>query len=444
MRTYSWRYKLAVRHYNPQDFLIEASEILGESLDYATTLERISQLTVRDFATWCALDVVNDAGAVDRLLVAHRDPSKKSLTEAIRTRYPASARAARGVYRVLRTGEPVLIPECPDSSWELRADDAEHLRIIRELGSRSYMCVPLKARGRIVGTILFFSAERTYGHFDLEIATELARRFGLAVDNAQMFTRMQESIRLREEFLSIAAHEIRTPLTPLLFQSRALRKTLDKTAGLSPADQLVAAQTAREAEAQVDRLCKIVHELMDASLLSARRMDLSPSEASLLEICEGALRTLTAHHGELTSTVSIEARDPCRGRWDRLKIERAVTNLISNALKYGRGSPIRLLLAREGEHAVLRLTDHGPGIAPEDLELLFRPFFRARAKARQEGTGLGLYICRQIIALHGGTIHAESRPGEGATFVLTLPAEAPVLPGLARSEVTELEIAQGR
>jgi PAS domain S-box-containing protein len=187
-----------------QRFLAEVSASLSSSLDYRTTLARVARLAVPHLADWCVVDILKEEdGSLDRLAVAHQDPEKVALVHELQKRYPPDPDAPRGVAQVSRTGHSELVPEIPESLLEEAARDAEHREILRGLGLKSYMIVPLVARGRTLGAISLVSAEsgRRYGEADLELAKELARRAALAVDNARLYRSRTQVARTLQEGL---------------------------------------------------------------------------------------------------------------------------------------------------------------------------------------------------------------------------------------------------
>jgi PAS domain S-box-containing protein len=192
-----------------QRFLIEAGTLLSSSLHYETTLASVAQLAVPTLADWCAIDLLDDSGAIHRVEVAHPDPAMRQLALELEQRYPADPEATTGVPQVLRTGEPELVPEIPEELLQASAQDEEHRRIIRSLGLKSYMVVPLIARGRTLGAITLVSAEsgRRYGRADLETAQELALRAAFAVDNARLVGEINlERSRLSSIFTEAPAY----------------------------------------------------------------------------------------------------------------------------------------------------------------------------------------------------------------------------------------------
>src|SRR5918995_1004508 len=195
-----------------QRFLAEVGTSLSSSLDYRTTLARVARLAVPHLADWCVVDILKEEdGSLDRLAVAHQDPEKVALVHELQKRYPPDPDATRGVAQVSRTGRSELVPEIPESLLEEAARDAEHREILRGLGLKSYMIVPLVARGRTLGVITLVSAEsgRRYSEADLELAEELAHHAALAVDNARLYRgRIQVARTLQEGLLPFQLPEV--------------------------------------------------------------------------------------------------------------------------------------------------------------------------------------------------------------------------------------------
>ena len=180
-------------------FLVEAGELLASSLDYEATLEAVAQLLVPRMADWCVIDIMTESGELQRVATAHVDPHKRHLALELERRFPPDKAASAGPRHVARTGQPEWVPEIPEEMLRAAARTAEHRELIRELGLRSYICVPMTARNRVVGVLSLVQAEsgRTYTAADLELAKELARRAAFAVDNAQLYRAAQEELTER-------------------------------------------------------------------------------------------------------------------------------------------------------------------------------------------------------------------------------------------------------
>ncbi|AKI99199.1 PAS domain S-box-containing protein [Archangium gephyra] len=404
-------------------FLAEASALLATSLDYEDTLRRVASLTVPVLADWCGVDVVDERGRMRRLINVHRDPEKVRLSEEIHRRYPIDPNATSGAPRVLRTGEPELIPEISDEALAHYARDAEHLRLMRELGLRSYLTVALRSRERVLGTLTLVRAEtaRRYGQEELRLAEELARRAAVAVDNALLYREAQKAIGLRDGFLQVAAHELRTPVTALKLNVQALVASTRKEEAWS--ERTVSRLTGLERG--VGRLGVLVDELLDVSRITSGRMVLRPEELDLAELVRevaGRFRS-EAERGDCVLRVRVPG--PVAGRWDRLRLEQVLSNLLSNALKYGAGQPVEVTLSTvpstSGERVLLRVRDEGIGMESAVQARIFERFERAVSDRHYGGLGMGLWITREIVTAMGGTIQVESAPGQGATFTVELP-----------------------
>jgi PAS domain S-box-containing protein len=230
-----------------------------------------------------------------------------------------------------------------------------------------------------------------------------------------------------EVFLSVASHELRTPLAAAGLQLEGLRRALVRYAPPDLASAL-AHRIAGAAEG-LDRLRALVDSAFDASRLEAGDLALAQAPYELSDAVAGAVARCAEAARHVGSTVEVELEDSVWSRGDRARIEQVVTGLLANALKFGRGEPIRVALRRRGDRALLTVADHGVGIAPEDQGRIFDRFDRGAAPRDYGGLGLGLWIARQVVVASGGRIGVESAPGEGATFTVELPAE----PGLAEA-----------
>jgi signal transduction histidine kinase len=419
LRRKAWRAERRAR------FLARASQALAGSLDHRVTLDRVARLAVQSIADLCAVDLLEEDGSIRRLAVAHRAPEKAAVTWELEHRWPSRLDDPFGPGKVIRSGRPELRGEVPEAKLPLAARDKEHLRALRTLGLESYLVAPLQARGRTLGAITFAytGSNRRYRKADLRLAMELADRAALAVDNALLYRSSQESVRLRDEFLAVASHELKTPLTPLNLRLQSLRRELDR--GGPTLDPARVREHVAALQRQSKRLSTLVESLLDVSRLEAGRLELNLEYVDLSALAREVIGRFAAQAARSGTSLEVRASEPVVGIWDRVRLEQVVSSLLSNALKYGSGRPVHVLVERGPRGARLTVRDEGIGISPEHLPRIFDRFERAVSAEHFGGLGLGLYLTRHLVAAFGGSIRASSMPGHGATFEVDLPLASP-------------------
>jgi PAS domain S-box-containing protein len=233
----------------------------------------------------------------------------------------------------------------------------------------------------------------------------------------------QEAIRLRDEFMSIASHELRTPLTSLQLQVETFVRKWRKASDVAALRDEVETFSLR-AGRQLHRLNRLIEELLDISRFEAGKITLHPEELELETLVREAVDSLSEDLQRAGCKVEVRAAGPIRGFWDRLRLEQVTANLLRNAMIYGVGKPIEIEARSSDHHAMIRVRDHGIGIEKEKHEKIFLRYERAAPNANYGGLGLGLYIARQLVEAHQGTIRVDSEPGEGSTFSVELPLRA--------------------
>ncbi|MGA9519942.1 MAG: ATP-binding protein [Myxococcaceae bacterium] len=231
----------------------------------------------------------------------------------------------------------------------------------------------------------------------------------------------QEALRLREEFIAIASHELRAPLTTLRLQLGAMERIVCKQEAEGISERLP--KRIEAAIRQIDRMSRLIGNLLDLTRITAGKLSLEPESFDLSALMGDLVETFGQSAARAGCKLALHAEGPVTGTWDRLRIEQVATNLLSNALKYGTGHPIEVFVSQEGDKARLEVRDHGRGIPQEDLERIFERYERAMARDKA-GLGLGLFISRQIVEAHGGTIGVTSEIGSGSTFTVQLPLHA--------------------
>ncbi|MBO0697975.1 MAG: PAS domain-containing protein, partial [Zavarzinella sp.] len=401
-------------------FLADASTVLAALTDESSALQKVAGLAVPHFADWCAVDLAGPDGSIRRVGVAHVDPGKVRLAHEINERWPPDPNAPHGVPAILRTGRSQLVPEITEAMLAEAIADEDLLRILRDLGLRSFIGVALTVRGKALGAITFVSAEsgRRYDETDLAAAEDLARRAAVAIENAQLYQAVREADQRKDEFLATLAHELRNPLAPIRNSLYLL-----KTTGTSgPTLDRAVAMMGR----QVDLLTRLVDDLLDVSRVMRGKIELRSEPVDVAAVSGRAVETaqplLDARRHRLTVAV------PERPVWvqaDPVRLAQVVGNLLTNAAKYTEpGGEIGLVAEEADGHAVVRVRDNGIGIAADVLPKVFELFFQADTSAAgtQGGLGIGLTLVRSLVERHGGTIEAHSPGrGQGSEFVVRLP-----------------------
>jgi PAS domain S-box-containing protein len=595
-------------------FMSEATATLFASLDYEETLSRLAEAIVPHLADWCIIHVLDDDRTVSHSVVAHRDPAKVAWARELQKNHHPDINAPRGVGRVLRTGETLVMPEFVVDERLAESLGPERMRILQILDPKSLIIAPMSARGRVIGAMtmircentkpfspqnvkyvedlatrsavavdnarlyrealehqaraerdaqrlqrltvssirindgrslcevinsiadeareitgsdvvvaslfdtdvnleplvarsasddyaawsevdlvpllrecttfcrdggrslrrdsdelrslpalrsffettanlppitelmtapmtsrigtqvgLIIVAKGTHGAFspdDEHVLAQLALVSAVAVDNVRLLERANDSVRIRDEFLSIAAHELKTPMTSVKGYMQLLARLLDREN--INYDQV--RKSAVNVQEQVNRLESLLNDLLDASRIQHHRVDLNLEPVDLCELVN-----LVAGRFEISPerssqhSLELHGSAPVIGLWDRERLDQVLTNLISNAFKYSPdGGVVRIFVDSEDCDAVIRVVDQGIGISLQDQSRLFEPFTRsATARKTAGGTGLGLYISKQMVEQHGGTIELSSRQGHGSTFTIRLPL-TPKQPGIER------------
>ncbi len=402
-------------------FLADASVALATIGDYETTLRRVAQLAVPFFADWCAVDMAEPDGSLRRLAIVHVNPSRVELARELACRYPPRPDERRGPPHVLRTGKSEIAAEITDAIVAAAARDEDHLRILRELGLRSYICVPLAVRDRALGVLSFVTSEsgRHYGPADLALAEDIAHRAAIAIENARLYAELRQADRLKDEFLAMLAHELRNPLAPVRNALQIMRQPRATTVMLQQAQDM--------AERQVQHMARLLDDLLDVSRISRGKIEL---HKEVLDMTTAVNRSVEAvrllfEERQHQLTVSLPPQS-LRVEADPTRLEQVLTNLLNNAAKYtDAGGKVWLTVERDGSEVVLRVRDTGIGIAADMLPKIFDLFVQAerRLDRSQGGIGIGLTLVQRLVELHGGSVTAHSAgPGQGSEFVVRLPA----------------------
>jgi signal transduction histidine kinase len=464
-------------------FLAEVSRCLSDSLDYEATLTTVAGMSLPYLDAWCIVDVLGDGGEVRRIAVIHPDPEKQEPARKLHELYPPRASDLIGAPRVIRTGRPEMVFDVPDAALVAAAHDEAHLQLLRRLGIRSYVIVPMVARGNVLGAMTFITAEhdRRFGDLDVVMAEDLARRAAMAVDNARLHREAVEArdaadaalievehaleeattaeehlrdardaaeaaLRTRDEFVSTMTHEVQTPLNAIIGYLQLLEMDVSGVLGETQRSYV---QRAQESSTH---LLRLVGDVLDFSKSETARLAVAREEVGAAETARGALALVRPQASGRLLTLVDETAAAAELRYlgDEYRVRQILVNLLSNAIKFtpaggrvtlacraqvdGAGAPVLLFV----------ISDSGEGVKPEDADRIFEPFVQGAAglTRRHGGTGLGLPISRRLARLMGGDVTVDATGGSGATFTLRLPAAASI-PAPATPPLVDARAADG-
>ncbi len=399
--------------------LADAGAALGSSLDHDDILGRLPRIVVGDFGDLCVIDLLDGERGFRRAASAHVDPAKEDLLRQLEQEHPPREPAREPAEVAMSKQAPVLVDDLAEMSGS--GASAAFVRIARALDLSALLAVPLIAQGRVIGAINL-ARGRPYSPVESRVIEELARRIAVSIENARLYERAQRAIQLRDEFLSIASHELRTPLAALQLQIEGLQNLAEKKRA-EWADDRLTSRLERSSNS-LERLGRLIDSLLDVSRISTGRLELNVETFDLVAVVREVIERVREEALRAGCDLRVTAASPIVGSWDRLRLEQVLTNLVSNAIKYGAARPIEIELSERDGQARLEVIDHGIGIPAEDLERIFGRFERAVSTRHYGGLGLGLFITREIVEAHGGAVNARPTPAGGASFTVALPREA--------------------
>jgi PAS domain S-box-containing protein len=405
-------------------FLGDMGALLARSLDYEVTLRNVARLSTTpfsgatySFADYALIDILDRDGTLRRIASAHHDSRKEHLLEQARGYAPDPE--ASPIARPLRTGQPILVSSLTETDMKMMSRDAEHLRLMRELGPKSLISVPLTARDVTFGifTLVRTRAGESYTNADLGFAVEIAQRAALAADNARLYAESQKAVRAREQVLAIVSHDFRNALGVIATSARLLLvATTDEEQRKRRLQTLVRVSS---------RMTRLVQDLLDVSRLQAGHMlSINATEQEVRPLVQEACDSYRALMDEKLITLECAPPDALPTVLaDRDRILQVLTNLVGNAAKFTpEGGTVAVTAKALDAEVQFCVSDTGPGIRAEEVTHIFDRFWQATRTASL-GTGLGLPIARGIVEAHGGRIWVESQPGVGTTFYFTIPTK---------------------
>ncbi len=399
-------------------YLAEASKILSSSLDYKTTLNTIAKLAVPHIADWCSIEMLDEKGLLQQIVVAHKDPKKIKWAKALRKARPTDMNAKTGLPNVLRTGKPELYPNITDKMLVKVAKSKKELKLMRSIGFTSAIIVPIFSQKRPIGGISFVTAEtrRNYNEADLLMAQELATRASVAIENARLYKGSQEAITMRDDFISVASHELKTPVTSVKMFAQVLKKHSEQIGDEKAVSHL------SKMDKQINKLTELIYDLLNVSKIQAGRMEFKEEmfdfDKAVKEVVEVLQQSETKHE------IEVKGKTNKKIRGDEERIGQVLNNLISNAIKYSpKSSKVLVMLKSDQDQVSVAVQDFGIGMEKSHLSKIFDRFYRVYDTTDKTfpGLGIGLYISSEIIKRHRGKMWVESNPGKGSTFFFSLP-----------------------
>lgn len=404
-------------------FLAKVSTLLSASLDYHETLSMLVDLSVTTLGDWCTISIINNKGEFERAAGAHIDKTKnKTLTEYFNL-YPIDQRVL-----LVLDDKSFIQPQIKMEQLQMMSKDKKQLEMLLELGANSCMIVPIKSRGKIRGSLSFIAGKNkpNFNSQDLALAEDLGLRAGIAIENALLYSAAQTAIQARDEFVSIASHELKTPITSLKMQLQMMIRGIDLSKRQTPPPEKLIKSLTSSCN-QVDRLTVLIDDLLDVTRIETGKLTYKFEEVNLSKLVKEVAERFSEEIKNVKSTLEEDLEENVTIYCDRYRIEQVLVNLISNAIKYGSNGPVKFTVKHDKGMALITVEDKGMGIAKEMQTKIFERFERAISSTNISGLGLGLYITKQIIDAHHGSIEVESELGKGSIFKVYLPTE--VQPG---------------
>jgi PAS domain S-box-containing protein len=428
--------------------LAEAGVILGESLDFHATLKRVAHLAVPAFADWCVIDLLGDGDQIQRLEMAHIDPAMEAKAWEMNRRFPIDPTRTAGSPNVLRTGQTEFV-QVTDEMLRKGAHSSEHYEVVREFGLIGAIIVPLKAQGKVFGTLSFIRCRprQAFASTDIEFAEELTRRASWAIDNARHYEAAQSELLLREKVekaLKDLNHELETRVeerTAALKESHSqleafcysvshdLRAPLRSMQGFSHAliedhsDQLneEGRDFARRILSASEHMDSLLADVLAYSRLS--RQELQPEPVEVEAVIQDVLIQLQSEIRRKNPVIETSA---CQGMVvaHRSVLELMIANLLENALKFVAQDvkpEITIFVEARGEALRIWVRDNGIGIPAEHQQRIFRIFERLHGVETYPGSGIGLALVQKAAERMNGAVGVDSTPGRGSAFWIELP-----------------------
>ena len=398
-----------------RQFLEKATNILISSLDYSATLKEVVNLIVPYLADYCRIVVIDKHGESQEAIINTINEKNISLVKKVYQQYKKRKDFSFGMDKVLSTGKSELVPWIESLNLKPTKNDPLLMQLVETLHIRSYMGVPLKARGKIIGAMTFSSTKENvkYTKEDLQFAQELAYRIAIALDNAQLYENEQQAVQLRDNFISITSHELKTPITVMKGFTQLLQKNVKNKEVKYCLTRL---------EEQINRLTGLINNLLDSSKIKSGKLELSPEKVNLNQLIMETIADIQSIR--ISQEIVFTNKEEIIISADRFRLSQVIINLILNASHYSdKSKKIIISTNRKDHYAEMHVQDFGSGVDTKSQRRIFEKFYRGGPIGRRHpsGLGLGLYISKEIVVSHGGDIFVQSKEGKGSIFTVRLP-----------------------
>lgn len=404
-----------------RNFMNQVKSHLMSSIEIEKVIEKVAQASIPFLADGCMFDIV-EGSTIRRIITKHRDPIKQTYMDELQAKYPPKIDSPQPTARCIRTGQAEFLKIVDPYIVKSNTYDDRHFQIITSIDIRSHISVPLIIRGRIIGALnlLVSTGRPLFDEKDFAAAQELARHASLAIDNAQLYRESKNAIQLRDDFISIASHELRTPITSMNLQLEVLNNLIEDLP-----QELNSARLMHKffgnTKTQLKRLTRLVDDMLDISRISTGKLSLNLKNVYMNQL----ITELLERFKEQLATQNIESKfiynNDVTLVCDPERMDQVITNFMTNAIRYGGKQPIHIHLEENENSVLIKVQDHGRGINKDDQERIFKRFERAHTEDDVNGLGLGLYINRQIVEEHQGQISLISEPGKGSVFIVQIP-----------------------
>lgn len=386
-----------------QKFLSDAGELLVSTLDPVEVISKISEAAVPYLGDWCAFDLMSTPEESEQVIIKHRDKGMEEEARELHSSFFHDSENKSGVTALIESGQPY---------FRDRVDGG------------TFLSIPLMNKDKVFGvmTFVYSVSQRKFTSRDISTLQDLGKRIALALENARLYKMSQTAIEARNDFMSIASHELNTPITSLKLQLQMIKKaiTLSKD-GVFPIDRFQ--KSVDSSVKQVNRLINLVSILLDVTRIQSGKFAYHFTEFSANDLIE---EIIERHHElihDSDCSINIQDSGQITVYWDRTRIEQVITNLLTNAIKYAPGK-IQLEMKEVDQNVIILIKDSGKGIPQKKLEKIFDRFERATNQETVTGLGLGLFIVKQIAEGHSGTVEVESVVDQGTVFKVILPKRA--------------------